>query len=183
MVCIHADILVAAAKAALGVSLEVGKHHHGVVTWQVAPHRHAVKPLAAPHRDGERVLLVHDIHGAERPSVHLQRAPVLLGGVAVALIVRVGLHDGGLGQVLLHQLLHPCGRDDVGAVLLAGVQFHRRVALDAGAHLLVGSDEAFRAQVARKVNNGFVACALFVRHILVTILPRHRLRHGRGSYN
>ncbi len=176
-----ADVLVAAAEAALRVPLEMGKHHQRVVTWQVAPHRHAVKPLAAPHRDGQRVLLVHDVHGAERPAVHLQRAPVLLGGVAVALVVRVGLHDGGLRQVLLHQLLHPCGGDDVGTVLLTGVQLHRRLSPDAGAHLFIGLNEAFRTQVAREVNNGFIASTLFIRHIFVAILAGHGLCHGRCS--
>ena len=164
-----ADVLVRAAKAALGMALEMGQRHHGIIVLQVAAHRHLVKPLSAHDRQRHGVLLVKDIHGAEGPAVHLQRLAVQFGGVTVALIVGVGLDDGGTLQVLLHQSLDPSTRDDVGAMLLARVQLHCYAALDHLVDLLIGHDQSLGTQVAGEIDHRLVAGALVIGDILVAV--------------
>ena len=183
-----ADVLVAAAEAALRVALEVGEHDEGAVVGQVAAHGHAVEPLAATYGEGCGVLLVEDVDGAERPAVHLQRTAVLLGGVAVALIVRVGLDDAGVGQVFLKEGLDPVAGNDVGAVLLAGVQLHAGASPDVSADLLVGRDESLGREATGEVDYGLVARAGVVGDVKVAVGARADggrgvdfLCHGVGS--
>ena len=170
-----ADVLAAAAETSLGMSLEMGENDHRVVVGDVAAHRHAVEPFAAFHRQGQGVLLVHDVHGAEGPSVDLQSPAVLLGGVAVADIVGIGLDNSGIRDIFLNQLLHPGARDNVRAVLLAGMQFHGHTAHDVAAYRLVGLSQSLRAEVTGKINNRLVAGTLLVGHILVAVLSGHWL--------
>ena len=68
---------------------------------------------------------------------------MLLGGIAVALVIGIGLDYVGTFQVLLHQGFHPFAGDDVRAVLLAGVELHSHAAFDLAIHLLISLDEAF----------------------------------------
>ena len=95
-------------------------------------------------------------------SVHLQRLAVQVGGVAVALIVGVGLDDAGAFQVFLHERFDPLAGDDVGTVLFAGVQFHAHASFNRLVDLLIGHDKAFGAQVAGEVHDCFVTGALVV---------------------
>ena len=141
----------------------------------MAAHRHAVEPLAAPNGQGQGVLLIHDVHGTEGPSVDLQSPAVLLSGVAVADIVGIGLDNSGVGDIFLNQLLHPGARDNVRAVLLAGMQFHGHTAHDVAAYCLVGLPQSLRAEVAGKINNRLVAGTLLIRHVLVAVLAGHGL--------
>ena len=140
----------------------------------MAAHRHLVKPLAA--NDGQRhgVFLVKDVNGAEGPAVDLQRLAVQLGGEAVALVVGVGLDDVGTLQVLLNEGLHPFARDDVGAILLARVQFHAHAALNHFVHLLVGHDQALGTQVAGEIDHCLVTRALVIGDILVAVGAGYR---------
>ena len=164
-----ADVLVRTSEAALGMALEVSQGNQRIVVSQGLAHRHLLEPLSALDRQHCGALGIHDIDGAERPSVHLQRLAVLVGGVAVALIVGVGLHDGGILQVLLHQRLHPFARQDVGTVLLAGMQFHGHLALDVLVHFLVSRNQSFSTEVAGEIDYGFIARTLIIVHILAAI--------------
>ena len=151
------------------MALEVGQGNQRIVVSQGLAHRHLLEPLSALDRQHRGALGIHDIDGAERPSVHLQRLAMLVGSVAVALVVGVGLHDGGILQVLLHQRLHPFARQDVGSVLLAGVQFHGHLALDVLVHFLVSRNQSFGTEVASEIDNGFIARTLIIVHILAAI--------------
>ena len=109
---------------------------------------------------------------------------MLLGGVAVAFVVGVRFDNVCVGQVLRDEFLHPGGRDDVRAVLLAGVQFHTDAAANVCRHLLVGVDQALRVELAGEVDDGFVACPLFIGHVLVPVHAGsgRRLCHGCCSH-
>jgi len=96
-----ADVLVGAAKAPHGVALEVGHGQEGVIVQQILPHGHLREPLAALHREHHGAVLVQDVHRAEGPAVDLQGLSVLFCCVAVAVVIGVGLQNGGLGQFRL----------------------------------------------------------------------------------
>lgn len=71
---------------------------------------------------------------------------MLLGGVTAALIVGVGLHNGGSRQVLFNQLLDPRARDDVWSVRFAGVQLDGNLA----GHIAADPAEGFRRPSAER---------------------------------
>ena len=106
---------------------------------------------------------------------------MLLGGVAVTHVVGVGLDDVGIGEVLLQQGLHPLARDDVGAVLLAGVELDAHAAGNVAADLLVGQDEAFGREVAGEIYGGVFAAALVVGEVLAPVRSRLALLLGLRS--
>ena len=133
-----ADVFAGAAETALGVALEVGQHQQGIVAEQALAHGHLGKPFAAGHGQHGDAVLVQDIHRAERPAVDGEGLPVKLGGIAVALVIGVGLHNGRAGQPPLHQRLDPGPGDDVGAVLFPRVQLDAHLARQAGAGLVKG---------------------------------------------
>ena len=86
--------------------------------------------LTVADRKINGALCVHDINRAERPAVHLQRFQMLFCGITVALIERVGFYDGAVGDLLL-QRFDQLARQNVGAVLFAGVQFDSNLAVNA----------------------------------------------------
>lgn len=55
---------------------------------------------------------------------------MLFGGIAVALIEGVGFYDGAVGDLLL-QRFDQLARQNVGAVLFAGVQFDSNLTVNA----------------------------------------------------
>ena len=55
---------------------------------------------------------------------------MFFGGIAVALIERVGFYDGAVRDLLL-QCFDQLARQNVGAVLFAGVQFDGNLAVNA----------------------------------------------------
>ena len=177
-----ADVLVAAAEAAHGVALEVGQHNKGIVVGKGLAHGHVVEPLAAIHGQIHSALGVGDVHRAEGPAIDLQGLAVLFGGVAVALIEGVGLDDGSLRQVALHQLLHPLVGDDVRTVLLAGVQLDGYLAPDFAAYPRVESAQAPGGQVAGEIDDGFVAPALLIGHIALAAQAGNDCGHGIFSF-
>ncbi len=162
-----ADVLVGAAEAAHGVALKVGQGQKRVVVGQVAAHGHLIKPLAPPDGEHGGALLVQNVHGAEGPAVDLKGLAVLLGGVAVPVVIGVGLYDGAAGQLLLHQGLHPGAGDDVGAVLLAGVDLHGHVSGENAAHPAENVDQALGGQVPGEIDHGRVPRALVKGDIAV----------------
>ena len=168
-----ADVFVAAAEAALGVALEVGQDHHGIVIFQVGTHKHPGEPFAALDGEGVCALLVHDIHRAEGPAVDLQRLPVLLGGVAVSRIIGVGLHDGGIMDRALHQGPHPVPGDDVGAVLLAGVQLHRDFSANGSVYPRVDLFQALRGQIPGEEDQALPAAAGRIGYIFFPVASRY----------
>ena len=176
-----ADIFVAAAKTALGMPLEVGEDHQTVVVLDMAAHAHPGEPFAPSHGQRDGVFLVEDVDRCESPSVYFQRLAVLRGGVAVALVVGVGLNDVGTFEVFGHQCFHPFARDDVGAVFLAGVQFQGHLACDVAVHLLVCHDKAVRREVAGEIDHGGVAGALAHGHIFVATSAGSGFLIGAGG--
>ena len=176
-----ADVLVAAAEAALGVALEMGQRHHGVIVDQMASHGHLVEPLAADDRQRKGVFLVDDVHRAEGPAIDLDGFSVGLRGVAVALVVGVRLDDRRFRQVLLDQGFHPFARDDVRAVLLAGVELDAHAALDVAAHFLIRGDESLGREITGEIDHGFLAIPLVVRDILVSILDGGVVGRAHGE--
>lgn len=151
------------------VPFEVGERQQRVVTGQVAAYRHLVEPFSSLYGQCEGIFFVDDIDGAKSPAVYLQGLSVLFGSVAVALVVGVGLNDMGLGQLIFNQLFYPFPRDDVRPVGFARVQFHAYAPGHVGAHLFVGFDKTFGAEVASEVDYRLIACAAFVGHILVAV--------------
>ena len=128
--------------------------------------RHVLEPFAA--FDGQQCIavLIHDVDFRERgPAVGLEGLAVVLGGQAVAVIERIGLDDGGAGQVLLQELLHPGARDDVRAVRLAGVELDGQFAVEAVRHFGIGFSQAFGRQVSREIDDRYIARAFFDRNI------------------
>ena len=174
-----ADILIAASETALRMSFEMCQHDKRIVIGKMAPDGHFLKPFAAYDGKRQSVFFIHDVHRTESPSVHLQRLPVLLRRIAIANIICVCFHNAGIGQILADKRFHPFVRNDVRSVLLSRVQFHSDTAFDIGAHLLVSLYQAFGAEIARKVDNRFVAGALFVRHILISVFSGHGFRRLR----
>lgn len=85
--------------------------------------------LAVAYRQIYSAFCVHDINRAERPAVDLQRFQMALGGIAVALIERVGFYDGAVGDLLL-QRFDQLARQNVGPVLFAGVQLDSYLAVN-----------------------------------------------------
>ena len=49
---------------------------------------------------------------------------MLLGGIAVSLVVSVGLHNVCIRKLVSQKLLYPRTRDDIRTVLLTGVKLH-----------------------------------------------------------
>ena len=122
----HADsqVLVRAAEAAHSVSLKVGKGHQGIISGDVAAHGHFLEIFSAFHRQHYSAFFVQNIYRGESPAVYLQGFPMTFRSVAVALIVCVGLHNGGAGNIFFNQFFYPGTGDDVGAVLFPGVEFN-----------------------------------------------------------
>ena len=176
-----ADVLVGAAEASHGMALEMGQGKETVVIRHVRAVGHLLHPFAALNGQGDGALLVHDIHRAEIPAVDLESFAVLLGGIAAALIVSVGLHDDRVVKLLLggEQFLHPRAWDDVGAVGLAGVELDGDLSSQIGAHLLKGLLQAFGREIAREVYDGFVSAALLIGN--VGSAGQIGLRHGFSS--
>jgi hypothetical protein len=174
----NANVLVGTAKAAHRVALKVGQHQHGIIVQLVGANVHFGKPLAVLYRQGCHAVLVHNIHWAERPAVYFQGFAVLCGGVAVALVIGIGFHNGAVGD-LFHQALDPGTRDDVGAVLLAGVQLNSHLA---GQVALNGSICLFQAlcrKITGKKHNGFAAGALCIWLVILTANACFNFTHGK----
>ena len=103
---------------------------------------------------------------------------MLCGGVAVALVIGIGFHNGAVGD-LFHQALDPGTRDDVGAVLLAGVQLNSHLA---GQVALNGSICLFQAlcrKITGKKHNGFAAGALCIWLVMLAANACFNFTHGK----
>ena len=140
----NAQVFVRSTEAAHGVALEVGECEHGVIVKHVSAHMHFVKPFAAGDGQGGNAFLVHNVYGAERPAVVSDGLAMPFGGVAVAFVVGVGFHDGGIGQVFGDKILHPAERDDVGAVFFASVQLDGNLATKPRSYFGNRAAQAFR---------------------------------------
>ena len=86
--------------------------------------------LTVAYRQINCALCVHDVNGAEGPAVDLQCFQMALSCIAVALIERVGFYDGAVRDLLL-QCFDQLARQNVGAVLFAGVQLYSNLAVNA----------------------------------------------------
>ena len=162
------DVLVGAAEAALYMSLEMGQGQHGIIVQHALADRHLFEPLAAFHRKHGRAFRVGNVHGREGPSVHLQRLFVLLGGIAVTLIIGVGLNDRGVRKPLLEQFPDKGTGNDVGAVLFACVELDRDPAFQNLTYFVEDPDQAFRGKVPGEIHDRTVSGSLVKRNILVS---------------
>jgi hypothetical protein len=142
------------------MALEVGQGQEGIIAQDVGALGHFGEPLAALDGEHDGTLLVHDVHGAEGPAVDPEGLAVLFGGIAVALVEGVGLYDRGLRGAGGKEVLDPGGGDDIGAVLLAGVELDSQLSgqrpADAGVELF----QTLGGEVAGKENDGFFAGSL-----------------------
>ena len=162
-----ADVLVGAAEAALHVALEMGEGQQGVVVCQRPAHGHLCEPFPPGHREEDSPLRVHNIHRGKGPAVDAQGFPVLFRGVPVPGIVGIGLNNGPVGQPVRHKGLDPVPGDDVGAVLLPGVELHGHPALQGALDAPADVYQASRRQIAGKVYRRLSAGALFIGDIVV----------------
>ena len=164
-----ADVLVAAAKAALDVALEMGQRQHRVIIHQVVADTHKVEPLAAVHRQIEGPFVVYNVHRAEGPAVDFQCLQMALGGEPVAIVISVGLNYGGFGKSLLIKVFDPGAGDDIGAVLLSRVELDTDFAFEAGADAVVSLYQAGGAQVAGEIDDGLVSGTFCVGNVNISV--------------
>ena len=98
--------------------------------------------------------------------------------VAVAVVIGVGLQNGGLGQFRLDQVLNPVVGDDVGAVGFSGVElnphFPRQVPQDPGGD----PPQALWGEVFGEVDHGLGAAAVLLGDILFPVGSGGRLLVG-----
>ncbi len=59
---------------------------------------------------------------------------MLFSGITVAFIIGVGLDDRGLRELFPDQVLHPIPGDDIGSVLLPGMELDPYLAGETRAH-------------------------------------------------
>ena len=168
------------AEAAHHMALEMREHEEGIVVEHGLADVHLLKPLAALDRQRGHALGVGDVDGAEGPAVDLQRLAVLLGRVAAALVIGVGLDDRGLGQAGRQQLLDPGARNDVGALGLAGVQLHGHLPAEDRADLVVDFLQSLLGQIARKEDDRALARALFIGDVAIAVLAGDRVFYTHG---
>ena len=169
-----ADVLVRAAEAAHHVTLEVRQNQQRVIVQHGLADVHLRKPLAALDRKRGNALGVRDVHRAERPAVDLQRLAMLFGGIAAALIVRVGLDDRRVRQTGFDQLSDPWSGDDIGALRLAGVQLDRHLAGQHRGNLVIDLLQTRFGKIAGEEHHGTLARAILKRYILVAVLAGNR---------
>ena len=81
--------------------LKVREDQHRIVIDDMAAHRNFLEVLAAFNGQIHRSLSVHDVNRAEGPAVDFKGLEVILGGVAVAVIERVGLDNRALRDACL----------------------------------------------------------------------------------
>lgn len=163
-----ADVLIGSAEAAHGMSLKMSQGQEGVVVCQVLTYGHFFEPFAAFNREQSCAVLVHDVYGAEGPAVDLQGLPVRFGGVAVAFVVSVSLDDIAVRDIVFDEGLYPRTRNDVRAVLFAGVQLDGYFAGQVAAYFLEYVMQSFCGEVFGEVYGGFVAGALLLGNIVIT---------------
>ncbi len=156
------------------MALKVGQDKHGIIVEQVAADRDLGDPLGA--LDGEHgcPLLVHDIDRAEGPAVVFDGLAVLFSAVAVTGIKGIGVHDHrvpelGLG---LNQVFDPGPGDDIGAVLLTGVELDGYLSVDIAVDLVVDLLQALGRQVTGEINDRFISRPLLIGNILLSARPR-----------
>ena len=162
------DVLIGSAEAAHGMSFEMGQSQEGVVVCQVLTYGHFFEPFAAFNREQSCAVLVHDVYGAEGPAVDLQGLPVRFGGVAVAFVVGVSLDDIAVRDIVFDKCLYPRTRNDVRAVLFAGVQLDGYFAGQVAAYFLKYVMQPFCGEVFGEVYGGFAAGALLIGNIVIT---------------
>lgn len=175
-----ADILVATAKATLGVAFEMSEDDKGIVIEDMAAHGHTGEPFTAADGKSDGILLIEDVNGTKVPAVDLQGLAVLLGGVTVADVVGVGLNDRCIREFFLDEGLNPIAGDDVRAVLLASMELDADTPGDVAGHLPVGIHEALGGELTGEVNDGLVAGTLVGGNVFVAVTAGGRLIVGSG---
>ena len=173
------DVLVGAAETAHDMALEMGQDKERIIAQQVAADRDLRDPLGPRDRKHGGAFLIHDIDRAEGPAVMSDRLAVLFGRIAVAGIEGIGINDLCVLQfrLLFDQVLHPGSGDDIGAVLLTGVEFDCHLPDHISVDFVVDFPESFRREVTRKIHNRFIPGSLFDRNIFLPACPRSLLRN------
>ena len=134
----------------------MGEHDHGIIIHDMAAHGDFLEVLAAPYGKLHRAFLIHDVHRAEVPAVHLDGLAVQLRGVAVALVERVRFHDIAVRHLSLERLHHVAGQD-VRAVLFARVQLDGHLAVNTLIDEPVQTDQMLCIDVLREIDSGMRA--------------------------
>ena len=76
--------------------------------------------LAAFHRKHDGAVFIHDVNRAESPAIDFQGFTMLLRGVPIADVKRVGFYNVAVGNTLLERLHHITGQN-IRTVAFAGV--------------------------------------------------------------
>ena len=93
-----------------------------------------------------------------------------VGGVSVTFVIGIRFNDSGIRKVFFKQGLHPFAGNDIGPVLLTGVEFYPNLSANITVHFLISGYQSFGRQITGKVNNRFFSVPLGVGDILVAIL-------------
>ena len=147
------EIFHGAAEAAHGVAFEVGEDDHGVVIDDVSAHGNFFEVVPAADGKGDGAFFVHDVDGAECPAVHGEGLAVELCGVAVAFVEGIRFHNGAFGNCFLKRFDH-VARQNVRAVLFAGVEFNGGFAVDGVVDFPIEGNEVRGVDVSREINFG-----------------------------
>ena len=148
----HADgqLLQCAAVAAHGMSLEVGKHQHGIVIFQIFADKIFLDDLAV--RDIQLHIGAFGVQQVYRevaaPAVLVHQLAVLLGGVAGAAIGSVALHDGA-ADVVDHRFPELRAKE-ILISLFTGMQLDCNVAGERLVHQLEHIQNLLRGDNRRK---------------------------------
>ena len=133
------------------MSLEVGKGEHRIIVEDIFSHGHLVKPFSILYRQENRAVLVHYVHGAERPAVYFERFSVLFRCIAVSLVICVCFHNMSIGKLIFYKRFHPRSRYNVWAVRLSGVELYRHPASQLSADTGKYSAKPIRGQVSGEI--------------------------------
>ena len=118
--------------------------------------------------------VVDDVDRCEGPAIDLQRFPVLGGRVAVAFIIGVCFDDRGIRDFLFKEFLDPRARQDVRAVLFAGVQLDGDLACQVCTNLFINLLEPFGGKVSCEIDDRFISFSFFFRSTIIR-MPRSRM--------
>ena len=141
----------------------------------MSAHGHLGKPLAAVYRQHYDAVLIQNVHRAEGPAVDGNGLAVLWRSIAVALIIRIGLHNRRAAEAFIDELFYPRAGDNVGTVLFARVQLDTHLARQVCPDLVKDAKQSLRGQVGCEIDHRFLTFTVFIRDILVPIRSRNGL--------
>ena len=166
------------------MALEMGESQEGIIVQKAFADGHSVEPFAAfdrKHR-GAVGFVVDDVDRCEGPAIDLQRFPVLGGRVAVAFMIGVCFDDRGIRDFLFKEFLDPRARQDVRAVLFAGVQLDGDLACQVCTNLFINLLEPFGGKVSCEIDDRFISFSFFVRNVMISAGSWFCFCHNSSSF-